>query len=586
MSIDMSQYRQLFIEEAREHIDNMTRALLAVEKDPKNTDALNSLFRSAHTLKGSSAMMGFKDIADLTHAMEDVFDKLRKGESVGTELVNIIFECIDALTNRLDQLQNGIDVLMETETLVEKLKTCAKTMETSVKVEDKTVKRKSTRSEKIDKSTFETKRIQAAEDELEKNEQLAEVSEMLRPFDFRSTQTIRIHFKQLDKLMNLTGELVINKIALLQAVSMNKYEQLKRVSGAMDRLITELQELVTRIRMVPVSQIFDRFPRLVRDLSLKKGKKVELIMEGKDIEVDRTVLDEIGEPLVHLIRNCVDHGIEYPEERIKLGKPPTGLIKLSAHRESDHVIIEIEDDGAGIDPEVVKKVAVEKGFVSKFEVEKMSDDQLINMIFIPGFSTAKEVTETSGRGVGMDVVKTKVESLGGSIQLKTEVNKGTKVTLRLPLTVAIIKSLLVEVNGQTFAIPSSHISEVVRMPKKEVKDLGMIEVIEVRGKVVPLLKLHDLLKLNNPRQTDHYEVVLTNVDREGLKYGIIVDSVLRLQEILIKPLDENLLNVKGFSGATILGDGQVVLVLDIHKLINNDEMPLKISNEALVKPAS
>ncbi|MEM2111881.1 MAG: chemotaxis protein CheA [Candidatus Bathyarchaeia archaeon] len=586
MSIDMSQYRQLFIEEAREHIDNMTRALLAVEKDPKNTDALNSLFRSAHTLKGSSAMMGFKDIADLTHAMEDVFDKLRKGESVGTELVNIIFECIDALTNRLDQLQNGIDVLMETETLVEKLKTCAKTMETSVKVEDKTVKRKSTRSEKIDKSTFETKRIQAAEDELEKNEQLAEVSEMLRPFDFRSTQTIRIHFKQLDKLMNLTGELVINKIALLQAVSMNKYEQLKRVSGAMDRLITELQDLVTRIRMVPVSQIFDRFPRLVRDLSLKKGKKVELIMEGKDIEVDRTVLDEIGEPLVHLIRNCVDHGIEYPEERIKLGKPPTGLIKLSAHRESDHVIIEIEDDGAGIDPEVVKKVAVEKGFVSKFEAEKMSDDQLINMIFIPGFSTAKEVTETSGRGVGMDVVKTKVESLGGSIQLKTEVNKGTKVTLRLPLTVAIIKSLLVEVNGQTFAIPSSHISEVVRMPKKEVKDLGMIEVIEVRGKVVPLLKLHDLLKLKNPRQTDHYEVVLTNVDREGLKYGIIVDSVLRLQEILIKPLDENLLNVKGFSGATILGDGQVVLVLDIHKLINNDEMPLKISDEALVKPAS
>lgn len=579
MSIDMSQYRQLFIEEAREHIDNMTKALLAVEKDPKNADALNSLFRSAHTLKGSSAMMGFKDIADLTHAIEDVFDKLRKGESATTELVNVIFECIDALTNRLNQLENGNDASIETETLINKLKTQLRTMETSAKVDGITLKKKSSRNkkteeklEKIDESASEIKRAQTAEAESEENKQVATVAEVLRPFDSRSAQTIRIHFKQLDKLMNLTGELVINKIALLQAISTNKYEQLKRVSGAMDRLITELQDLVTRMRMVPVSQIFDRFPRLVRDLSLKKGKKVELVMEGRDIEVDRTVLDEIGEPLVHLIRNCVDHGIEYPEERTKLGKPPTGLIRLSAHREGDHVIIEIEDDGAGIDPEVVKKAAVEKGFISKFEAEKMSNDQLINMIFIPGFSTAKEVTETSGRGVGMDVVKTKVEALGGAIQIKTEVSKGTKVTLRLPLTVAIIKSLLVEVNGQTFAIPSSHISEVVRVPKRDVKNLGMIEVIEVRGKVVPLLKLHNLLKLNDQRHTDHYEVVLTNVDRDGLKYGIVVDSVMRLQEILIKPLDETILKIKGLSGATILGDGQVVLVLDIHKLINNGEM--------------
>ncbi|MCX8177514.1 MAG: chemotaxis protein CheA [Candidatus Bathyarchaeota archaeon] len=580
MSVDMSQYRQLFIEEAREHIDNMTKALLVVEKDPKNTDALNSLFRSAHTLKGSSAMMGFKDIADLTHAMEDVFDKLRKGGSVTTELVNTIFECIDVLSNSLDHLQDGIEEFIETEDLIKKLKTQSEATETPAKTEEITIKKKneSTKSEKTEgkleeneESTSEIKPARAAEAKSEEK-QLASVSKMLKTFDSRSTQTIRIHFKQLDKLMNLTGELVINKIALLQTISTNKYEQLKRISGTMDRLITELQDLVTRIRMVPVSQIFDRFPRLVRDLSLKKGKRVELIMEGRDIEVDRTVLDEIGEPLVHLIRNCIDHGIEYPEERTKLGKPPIGLIKLSAHREGDHVIIEIEDDGAGIDPRIVKKVAVEKGFISKFEAEKMSDDQLINMIFIPGFSTAKEVTETSGRGVGMDVVKNKVEALGGAIQLKTEVSRGTKVTLRLPLTVAIIKSLLVEAGGQTFAIPSSHISEVVRVPKREIKNLGMIEVIEVRGKVVPILRLHDLLKLDNPGQVDNYEVVITNVDREGMKYGIIVDSVLRLQEILIKPLDENLLNTNGFSGATILGDGQVVLVLDIHKLINNDVM--------------
>ncbi|MBS7659670.1 chemotaxis protein CheA, partial [Candidatus Bathyarchaeota archaeon] len=387
-------------------------------------------------------------------------------------------------------------------------------------------------------------------------------------FDTRISQTVRIHFKHLDKLMNLVGELVINKIALLQAISSSNQEYLKRVAGSIDRLVTELQDLVTRIRMVPVSQIFDRFPRLVRDLSLKKNKKVELLMEGREIEVDRTVLDEIGEPLVHLIRNCIDHGIEPPEERIKYGKNPVGLIRLVARREGDHVLIEVEDDGAGIDPEKIKRTAVERGFLSLDEVSKMSREQLINLVFIPGFSTAKQVTETSGRGVGMDVVKTKIESLGGFVSLKTEVGKGTKVTLKLPLTVAIIKSLLVNVAGQIFAIPSSQVSEVIRIDASDIKSLGTMEVIEVRGHVIPLLRLSSLLNLNSGEAQNHHEVIVTNADNEGRCYGLVVDSVLRLQEILIKPLDSTLSCLKEFSGATILGDGQVVLVLDIPKLIS------------------
>ncbi|MEM1592606.1 MAG: chemotaxis protein CheA [Candidatus Bathyarchaeia archaeon] len=644
MSFNMDQYKQLFIEEAKEHIDNLTRGLLIVEKDPGNIDAINVLFRSAHTLKGSSAMMGFKDIAELTHKMEDVLDGIRKSGRVSSELVNILLECVDALTCRLDKLQNGIDEEIDIASLMEKLNRFqviedAKPQE---RIEDKKdagndsresegqiyqvdvklssdcifralracmiIDRLSEKGEVL--KTFPSKedierdnvgheirilirsnvgdidlrkcvesicevesvsimQVRNAEEFTNHGRACEQREDSYKPmFDTRISQTVRIHFKHLDKLMNLVGELVINKIALLQAISSSNQEYLKRVAGSIDRLVTELQDLVTRIRMVPVSQIFDRFPRLVRDLSLKKNKKVELLMEGREIEVDRTVLDEIGEPLVHLIRNCIDHGIEPPEERIKYGKNPVGLIRLVARREGDHVLIEVEDDGAGIDPEKIKRTAIERGFLSLDEVSKMSREQLINLVFIPGFSTAKQVTETSGRGVGMDVVKTKIESLGGFVSLKTEVGKGTKVTLKLPLTVAIIKSLLVNVAGQIFAIPSSQVSEVIRIDASDIKSLGMMEVIEVRGHVIPLLRLSSLLNLNSGEAQNHHEVIVTNADNEGRCYGLVVDSVLRLQEILIKPLDSTLSCLKEFSGATILGDGQVVLVLDIPKLIS------------------
>jgi two-component system chemotaxis sensor kinase CheA len=385
--------------------------------------------------------------------------------------------------------------------------------------------------------------------------------------DQQATQTVRVKFDQLDKLMNWVGELVINKIALLQVTSDSRNDSLKRITENIDRLTADLQDLVMEVRMVPVSQVFDRFPRLVRDLSLKKGKKIDLAMEGKDIEVDRTVLDEIGEPLIHLLRNSVDHGIEAPGERAKTSKNETGTIKLCAQRNGNQVIIEVLDDGAGIDPEKIKEAALKKGFASQADLDKMSNEQLINLVFIPGFSTAKVVTDTSGRGVGMDVVKTKISALAGTVHIESQVGIGTKTIIKLPITLAIIQAILIKDANQTFAIPTSHVSEIVRVKRTDVKSLGKTNAIIVRDRVIPLVHLHQLLNLQDSNE-EEFELLITYLGDENTKIGVVVDSVLRQQDILVKSLNETFAGIKGISGATILGDGQVVLVLDVGQFVN------------------
>ena len=319
--------------------------------------------------------------------------------------------------------------------------------------------------------------------------------------------------------------------------------------------------------MVPVGQVFDRFPRLVRDLSLKKGKKIELIAEGKEIEVDRTVLDEIGEPLIHLLRNSIDHGIETPQERTSAGKGETGKIKLNARRHGNQVIVEVSDDGAGIDPEKIKAAAIKKGFSTQAELAKLNRDQLINLIFLPGFSTAKEVTETSGRGVGMDVVKTKVTALGGTVHLESKISIGTKTTIKLPITLAIIQAILVKDAAQTFAIPTSQVSEIVKAKKEEIKSLGKTNAIILRDQVIPIIHMHQLLALADSKE-EEFELLIIHLGDENSKIGLIVDSVVGQQDILVKSLNETLQRIKGISGATILGDGQVILVLDIPQFVS------------------
>ncbi len=655
---DNDQYRQIFIEEAKEHIETLTKSLLDLEKDPENKDVVNMLFRSAHTLKGSSGMMGFKDFQELTHSMEDIFDHMREGDKPTSVLISTLLECVDTLSDRLDKIQNNtegeIDVasmkqklhssdqpkpdkvekkqdqislpknleldnsekealkkaessgehgynvelkfsndcaykniranmlLSRIEELAEIIKTIPsqkefdeKNLENGLKIaittkssekEIENCARQVLEVENVNVTTLETSisketKQPVAQSVVQQAEDLRIVNEV------RSAQTVRVKFEQLDKLMNWVGELVINKIALLQVTADNRSEALKRITENIDRLTSDLQDLVMQVRMVPVSQIFDRFPRMVRDLALASGKQIELIMEGKEIEVDRTVLDEIGEPLIHLLRNSIDHGIESVDERKKLNKDPKGKIKLSALRNGDTVIIHVEDDGAGIDPEKLKAAAIRKGFSTEAELAKMSREQIINMIFLPGFSTAKQVTETSGRGVGMDVVRTKITALGGSVHFETQVGKGTKTIIKLPLTLAIIQAILVKDSGQTFAIPTSQVSEIVRAKKNEVKSLGKKEAIIVRDKVIPVVHLHKLLGFRGEEE-EEFELLISYIGDEETKLGIVVDSVIRQQDILIKTLSDALSGIKGISGATILGDGQVVLVLDVAQFTN------------------
>lgn len=681
LSLDNDQYRQLFIEEAKEHIENLTKCLLTLEKDPQNKDVLNTLFRSAHTLKGSSGMMGFKDVQELTHAMEDIFDDMRKGKQASCDLISVFLECVDQLTDRLDKIQNGIEgeievkpykemlhlaeenisapdpsnevvqstnnsiagileigehekdaiktaegnghhgyivdltfsndcgfrairasmVLSKVGEIAQVLKTCPDQKDLSEeklshgfkialtsKFDEKALEKCTHEILEIDQvnvvpfdskdfsilnnsplNSAPHKETKTASANCQQSEEAKVVTEA------KSAQTIRVKFDQLDKLMNWVGELVINKIALLQVTADSKNEGLKRITENIDRLTADLQDLVMQVRMVPVSQIFDRFPRLVRDLSLKKGKKIDLVMEGRDIEVDRTVLDEIGEPLIHMLRNSIDHGIELPSDRENAKKDPAGKIKLSAVRNGDHVIIEVEDDGAGIDPEKIKASAMRKGFLTQIDAEKMTKEQLVNMVFLPGFSTAKEITDTSGRGVGMDVVKTKIAALGGTVHLETHIGQGTKTIIKLPLTLAIIQAILVKDSEQTFAIPTSQVSEIVKARKSEVKSLGKTDAIVVRDRVIPVVHLHKLLNIEGKDEED-LELLITYLGDENTKVGLVVDSVLRQQDILVKNLNEALSGIKGISGATILGDGQVVLVLDVGQFINRNKKTFNV----------
>jgi two-component system chemotaxis sensor kinase CheA len=686
MSFENDQYRELFIEEAKEHIDTITKSMLILEKEPENQEVINMLFRSAHTLKGSSGMMGFKDFQELTHAMEDVFDDMRKGKKPSCELISLLLECVDALTLRLDNIQNHVEGDIDYESYKARLHgmeaqlsnmTTQKAPETKPAEQPQPAENKPLAAETqavppepqtpqladgercftlnlkfcsdcgfksiragmvLDKIAEVAKIIKSVPDKNELEEQklnhgfklvvtskvdekeleatakqVLEIEEVavtsfnetssalnsimpaavlvsdvtgsstynvtvenkavtkVTPTETQAAaQTVRVKFDQLDKLMNLVGELVINKIALLQVTADNhSRDGLKRITENIDRLTADLQDLVMQVRMVPVSQVFDRFPRLVRDLSLKEKKKIELIMEGREIEVDRSVLDEIGEPLIHLLRNSVDHGIELPEERQASGKNETGQIVLSAQRNGNQVIIEIYDDGAGIDPEKIKISAAKKGVATQAELDKMTKEQIINLIFLPGFSTAKEITETSGRGVGMDVVKTKIAALGGTVHIDSQVAKGTRTTIKLPITLAIIQAILVTDSKETFAIPTSQVSEIVRVKKCDVQKLGRTEAIVVRDHVIPMMHLHKLLHLPDSDE-EELELLIIYLGDENTKMALAVDSVLRQQDILVKSLNDALSGIKGVSGATILGDGQVVLVLDVGQFVKNN----------------
>ncbi|MFH0874665.1 MAG: chemotaxis protein CheA [archaeon] len=378
-------------------------------------------------------------------------------------------------------------------------------------------------------------------------------------------QNIKVSMEKLDKLMNLVGELLISNIRLQDIAHKKDYDRLKLVLNDVDRLVLDLQSDIMEVRMVPIGSIFNRFPRMVRDIANHEKKNVNLIIEGEDIEFDRTVLDKIGDPLVHLLRNSVDHGIELPDIRLKKGKPEEGIIKLIAKREKSKAIIEVSDDGDGIDPKAVAETCIRKGTLTKEQVEKMSDKELQMQIFVPGTTTSKVITELSGRGVGMDTVKSMITSLRGTVRLSSTVGIGTSVTIELPLTVAIVTALLVEVGGDLYAIPLSNVDQTVDIKSEDIKTGIGHDVFLLRGKVIPLFWLDELLRYGNKKVSKKVTVIIVN--KEGEECGFAVDSIFSKQQVLIKSFSDTLKSVTSFSGATILGDGKVALILDVNSLI-------------------
>ena len=684
--MDVNQYLGLFLEEAREHLQTLNRCVLDLEHDPGNLQILDEIFRSAHTIKGMSATMGYAAIAELTHEMENVLDLLRKGTlKAHAGIIDTLFQCVDRLEQLVEEVVSGQSGGVEVAALSAKLAALAKgevepdvVTETAVaEVAEDTVKTdislneteeqlvnsalaqgmqvfqlkigiregtllKSVRAymamkaldelgdviktdplvEDLEKDNFgqEFSVVLVTETAAEKVREtilsIAEIETVLAipcasteagmnrpqvaekpgvavmtetateptrdamkdvPKETKATDPaaakakgralLRVDAEKLDSLLNLVGELVINKTRLQQIGLSNQLQELSEAIEQMDRVTTDLQGVVMKLRMVPVGQVFNRFPRMVRDLSHSLGKEINLIIQGEETELDRTVIDEIGDPLVHLLRNSIDHGIEKPADRTAAGKNPVGEIRLIARHEGNHVLLLVSDDGKGLKAEAIKQKALEKGLVSKAELDAMDPSDVMRLIFMSGFSTAETVTDVSGRGVGMDVVRTKIEALGGTLELDSTPGQGTRVRIRLPLTLAIIQALLIQVQAETYAIPLGSIDSTINIVPADIRTIQQQEVILLRGQIIPLVRLGRRLGVEQSNDFgDEQELYVVIVQSGDNKIGLLVDSLVGQQEIVIKSLGTILTGIKQIAGATILGDGQVVLILDVNAL--------------------
>ena len=624
-------YMKAFIAEAQENLQDMNSALLDLENDPGRRELIDELFRHAHTIKGGAATMSYEDISMLAHEMENLMDKLRSQNiKPDSSVTGILFETFDLLETLVDDVPKQGKREIEIAPLIDRLKAIS-LAESSLKPgmakegpapaepkKDVLIKReyniqikirlkddclfKSIRAfmvlkkldeigeitntapeardledEKFDKSFMVFFATKENEEKIRKAvESVAEIdsvdmSSISRPVikapSLSKAQSVRVDIGRLDKLMNLVGELVIDKIRLIRIGSIHEIPELTDTIAHLDRLITDIQDEMMQARLVPVNLIFNRFPRMVRDLARKENKKIDFIVEGTEIEIDRTILDKISDPLIHLLRNAVDHGIESATERKNIGKSETGLIRLTAGREKEHVVIEVSDDGRGIDPDLIVDIAVEKGVVPPEEGVKLNDKGKLMLICTPGLSTYKEAMDISGRGVGMDVVKTTMESIGGTMAIDSKKGVGTKAILKFPLTMAIIRGLLVKVGEETFVIPMSNVREIVSVRTCDVKTIEGQEVISLRKEILPLMRLGRImeLNLNNEEKKPEFNVLIVEIG--GKPAGLAVDSLLGQQEIIIKPLDGYLQGVKGYAGATILGDGNAAFILDVASLV-------------------
>ncbi|WP_276352356.1 chemotaxis protein CheA [Cohnella caldifontis] len=664
----LNEYKEVFLEELEEQLQLMDEFILKLEREGGSDDAVQSLFRAAHTLKGSSAAMGYEEMKQLTHRMEHLLDRVRaKKTAVTPELIDLLFRSLD----NLKLLKNGIvdsdapradisdnvKALEAFERRAEEAATSAAAerdagwtrpvLSLSDRLKVKEQKEKGHRVywlsvgiapecviqgarayviqtmlsewgevllaspeyESLEEGYTESLTLtylyagtQEADEIREKVQGLADVADVkAEPVDTAETemaavpqaadkptmedpqsaaksksQTIRVSVDRLDHLMNLVGELVIDQTRIQQVERTQRrrfqdpsVSELGHISDHLSRIIGDLQESVMKARMLPIEQLFNRFPRMIRDLSRELGKELELTMEGQDTELDRTLIEEIADPLIHLIRNAVDHGLESPGIREQRGKPRKGSLAIRAAHEDNQVVIYVEDDGAGIDPVKIKASAADKGIISAEEAETLSDREAIHLIFRPGFSTAQRVSDVSGRGVGMDIVRSHIEKLNGLIDIETRLGEGTSFKIKLPLTLAIIVGLLVKVNGQTLIIPMSNIAEIVRVTRGDIQNMQGQPVVMIRHQVIPVVSIHDRFRSENRRE-EKSQIPLVIVGSAEKRLALVVDDLIGNQEIVIKSLGAYIGKVEGIAGATILGDGSVALILEIASLFHRN----------------
>ena len=693
--MDVSQYLEIFLDETKEHLQNLNTQILELESDPENMDTINEIFRAAHSLKGMAGTMGYKRMQNLTHDMENVFSEVRNGNiKVQPEMIDVLFKCLDALeeynnniqqtadegTNdnealikQLNAILNGAngapaapqpeakkagaentaassssdekwnDIALDhsqIRVLTEAKKMGKKVYGVNVVVQDscilkaaraflvfKAVEEKGeiivsnpsaqdVEDERFDRdftlivvsdgtvddiikaaeSVSEIAKVTGAELILEntKNYQPIQDGDGDSASDDKKTavaenkpqaavkaaekkqtpgkpvvnRTVRVDIEKLDVLMNLVSELIIAKNSL---VSASNQEQEKNAGfneqiEYLESVTTNLHESVMKVRMVPIESVVNKFPRMIRDLSKTLNKKMELYMTGEETELDRTVVDEIGDPLMHLLRNSADHGLESAEVRAQRGKPPVGSIFLNAYQDGNNVVIEVGDDGNGIDIEAVRNKGIERGVITPEQAANMTDKEVIDLLFLPSFSTAKKVTDVSGRGVGLDVVKSKIESLSGEVEVKTKLGEGSTWIIRLPLTLAIIQALMVVVGGEKYAISLGSIQTLEDISPSEIKLVQNKEVINLRGTVIPLIRLPKVLDIESTRSEDENLIVVI-VKKGDKQAGLVIDELIGQQEIVIKSLGKYIKQCKFISGATILGDGEIALILDANALI-------------------
>jgi len=650
---DIQEILEDFLVEAFELIEQLDQNLVELEGNPDDLELLNSIFRVAHTIKGSSSFLNFDILTGLTHHMEDVLNKARHGDlKLTPEVMDVVLESIDLMKSllvairdsgndtsvgiditdichRLDIISNGEEekevstpiveasspqIIEDDDTDYSKLsdQEVEAEIERLLKIrKDEDRKRKETMAHGQSGATssmpiapvaipsFEGLSESSHEEPIEKpaaRKANSDTAPAKKETASSIEQTIRVEVKRLDHLMNLIGELVLGKNRLLKIYDdvEERYEgekfleELNQVVSSISLVTTDLQIAVMKTRMLPIAKVFNKFPRMVRDLSRELGKQIELEISGEETELDKSIVEEIGDPLVHIIRNSCDHGIEDAATRRSRGKPEGGLIQLKAYNEGNHIVIEITDDGKGLDPDLLRSKAIEKGMISEREADGMSDKEAFTLIFRPSLSTAKVVTNVSGRGVGMDVVKTNIEKLNGIIDVDSEVGQGTVIKLKIPLTLAIIQALLVGAQEEYYAIPLASVLETVRIPLDEIYTIEGKNVLRLRDEVLSLVRLSDIFGVKQVYEGgEHTYVVVIGLAES--KLGIVVDTLVGQEEIVIKSLGDYLQGIEGIAGATIRGDGRVTLIVDVAALMSLAKgitVDIRASTESAVKTKS